>query len=136
VRRIVIVGLVLATAAVAYAAAGERLTLEGIRGWFGSNHSLPAMKNAELPFRYPADLWRAGVEGQVVLKIHITETGVVDSVEVADPSGDERLDSIAVEGARRLTYYPARENDEPVAVWARLPVRFQRGTVSATPEGR
>jgi TonB family protein len=136
VRKFVIMGLVLAVAAVAYATVGERLRTEGIRGWFGSSRSLPAMKNSELPFRYPADLWRAGVEGDVVLRIYITETGVVDSVQVAGPSGDERLDSLAVEGARRLMYHPALKDDKPVAVWAKLPVRFQRGNVTATPEGR
>jgi TonB family protein len=136
VRKFVMLGLIVAAAAVAYAAVGERLTSTGIKGWFGSSRSLPAMKNSELPFRYPADLWRAGVEGDVVLRIYITEAGIVDSVRVEDGSGDERLDSLAVEGARRLLYHPALEGDKPVAVWAKLPVRFQRGNVTASPEGR
>ena len=91
-----------------------------------SHPRLPALALKELPFEYPTDLWREGIEGETVLRIHITEAGVVDSVELEVSSGHARLDSAAVAAAYRLVYRPATEGGRPIAVWALLPVRFQR----------
>lgn len=132
-RKLVLFGLIAATAAVIYAAAGERL---GVGGLFDGRQRLPALRSKELPFRYPLGLWRDGVEGEVVLRVHITEAGTVDSVELRRSSGHAELDSVALEGARRLEYHPARKDEEPIAVWAELPVRFERQGVSATTEER
>lgn len=87
---------------------------------------MPVMQNEELPFRYPRDAWRQGVGGETVLRIHITEQGRVDSVEVFRGSGHAGLDSAAADGARRLRYEPARQGEAPVDVWATLPVRYPR----------
>ncbi len=133
-RRVVTVGLVLATAAVVFAAAGDRFRLEGLWDRFRSGPRLPALRSKELPFYYPAHLWRDSVEGEVLLRIHVTEAGSVDSVELQRTSGHATLDSVALEGARRLEFHPAREGEQAVAVWAQLPVRFQRQAVTATPE--
>jgi TonB family protein len=132
----VILGLVVATIAVAYAAAGGRLPVDGVLGRFGAGQRLPALRSKELPFLYPAHLWRDGVEGEVLLRIHITEAGAVDSVELERSSGNVELDEVAVSGARKLSYHPALEGEEPVAVWAVLPVRFQRQSTTATMESR
>ena len=51
-------------------------------------------------------------------------------------SGHAELDSIAVRGARNLRYDPATEGEQPVAVWAMLPVRFTRSTAAESTEGR
>lgn len=135
-RRLVVLGLVLATAAVAYAAAGERLGLDALLARFRTSQRLPALRSMQLPFRYPARLWRGGVEGEVLLRIHITEAGTVDSVKLEQSSGHAELDSIAVRGATRLTYHPATQGEEAVAVWALLPVRFQRHVARAAEEER
>jgi protein TonB len=103
---------------------------------FGDGQALPALRSTELPFAYPAKLWRDGVEGEVVLRVHITEAGAVDSVELEQSSGHPELDEIALRGAWELRYNPALDGEEPVAVWAMLPVRFQRRAVSLSPEGR
>ncbi len=133
-RRLVTAGLVVATAAVVYAVAGGRLGLGGLWGQFNSGPRLPALRSQELPFRYPARLWRDGVEGEVVLRIHVTELGQVDSVELQASSGHGTLDTIAMNGAGQLEFHPAQDGDQAVAVWAELPVRFQRRTVTVTPE--
>ena len=125
-KRLVVLGLVLATLAVGYAAAGERLGLGTLLGRFGSSQRLPALRSTQLPFRYPVRLWRAGVEGEVLLRIHITEAGTVDSVELERSSGHAELDSIALHGATELMYDPALQGDDSVATWAVLPVRFER----------
>lgn len=85
---------------------------------------MPVLENEELPFEYPRDAWERGVGGETILKIHIATTGWVDTVRVAKTSGDAVLDSAAVAGARLLRYRPARQGDEPVAVWGYLPVRY------------
>ncbi len=131
-KRVLILGVVLATVAVAYAAAGGRLDLAGLTG--RSSQRLPALRSQELPFRYPVTLWREGVEGEVLLRIHINEAGTVDSVELHRSSGHARLDEIALTGARKLKYHPALKGEEVVAVWAMLPVRFQRNSVTVAAE--
>lgn len=133
-RRLVTVGLIVATAAVVYAVTGNRLGLGGLWGQLSSGPRLPALRTTELPFRYPARLWRDGVEGEVVLRIHVTELGQIDSVELRASSGHGTLDTIAMSGARQLEFHPAQDGDQAVAVWAELPVRFQRRTVTVTPE--
>lgn len=135
-KRLVMLGLVVATAAVAYAAAGERLGLEGLLSRFRSDQGLPTIRSEELPFRYPAHLWRDSIEGEVILRIHITAAGTVDSVEMEQSSDNEELDEIALRGAKQLRFHPARQGDENVDVWAMLPVRFQKGSVTTKSEGR
>lgn len=134
-KRLLAMTILLATAAVFYAAAGDLVSLESLADRFRDEQRLPSLRSKELPFRYPVRLWRDGVEGEVVLRIHITEMGAVDSVELKHSSGHATLDSIAMDGATRLAYHPALEGEEAVAVWAVLPVRFQKQTVTMAPEG-
>lgn len=90
----------------------------------GEAFRMPVMKNEEPPFGYPDAAWRAGRGGVVVLRIHISAEGAVDSAYVKQGSGAAPLDSAARADARRLRFRPARQGDEPVAVWATLPVRY------------
>lgn len=78
------------------------------------------------PFRYPIDEWDADVEGEVVVMVHVTDVGGVDSVYVLESSGRPTLDSAAVSGARELEFAPGRRGDERIAMWAKLPVRFTK----------
>jgi TonB family protein len=134
-KRILALGLVVATVAVGYAVASQVLgigLLDRVRG----GQRLPTLQRGEMPFRYPLALWREGVEGEVLLRVHVTALGTVDSVQLEQSSGHAGLDSIALLGARRLRYEPATEGEQPVAVWATLPVRFTRSTVPGPTEGR
>lgn len=133
-KRVVILSVALATAAVAYAAASQRIDVRQLVGRFTSSQSLPALRSTQLPFSYPVKLWREGIEGEVVLRIHITVSGDVDSVLVERSSGHAELDSMAKRGAVRLKYHPAQQGDRARAVWALLPVRFQQQSASVAPE--
>jgi TonB family protein len=128
-----LVGLALATVAVGYAAVGERIDLRRFLG-LRTAQRLPALRSGDLPFRYPAVLWQEGIEGEVLLRIHITEAGTVDSVELEQSSGHAVLDTVALKGARQLEYHPALQGEQTVAVWAQLPVRFQRQSPEVTRE--
>lgn len=85
----------------------------------------------ENPIEYPLDLWDAGVEGTTVVRVRVTDTGVVDSVEVTESSGHDGLDSAAVAGARALRFQPGRRNGKRVRMWATLPVHFDQRPRSA-----
>ena len=81
----------------------------------------------EIPIEYPMDLWDADVEGEIMLRVRVTDTGTVDSVEVLEGSGYPALDSAAVRGARQLQYRPARRDGRRISVWAKVPVHFTKG---------
>ena len=87
----------------------------------------PTPLYGEIPIDYPLDLWDADVEGETVLRLRVTQTGEVDSVEVMEPSGYPAFDSAAVRGARQLRYSPARREGERITVWAKVPVHFTKG---------
>jgi TonB family protein len=135
VKRLALLVLAVVVVVVAYAAVGEGRTWPRLLEWFEPKQHLPALRTSELPFRYPAHLWRQGVEGEVVLRIHITQDGAVDSVELESSSGYGQLDEIAIRGASQLEYHPARQGEKGVAVWAVLPVRFERSATSPPAEG-
>jgi TonB family protein len=90
----------------------------------GGPFVMPVLESERLPFEYPRAAWLQGVGGQTTLRIHIASNGTVDTVAVAESSGDRGLDSAAVAGALMLRYRPAEQGGEQVSVWAYLPVRY------------
>lgn len=86
----------------------------------------PRPISVESPFRYPIELWDEAVEGEVVLMVHVTAEGAVDSAYVLESSGEPALDSAAVQGARDLGFAPGRRGERRIDMWAKLPVRFQK----------
>ena len=86
----------------------------------------PVPLYGQVPIEYPVELWDEGVEGKTVVRVRVTSTGAVDSVEVFETSGHPRLDSAAVLGARDLRFQPGRRDGKRVDVWATVPVEFSR----------
>jgi TonB family protein len=88
---------------------------------------LPALVNAELPFRYPAELYARKVQGNVTLKLFIDRDGRVvrDSTRVDETSGYPALDSAALSGAAQLQFVPAKLHGEPLPVTIVFPVHFR-----------
>ena len=85
---------------------------------------VPPRQISSSPFHYPEELWDAGVEGETILELHLSDTGAVDSANVETTSGYPAFDSAAVAGADDLEFEPARRGDETVAVRVLLPVQF------------
>ncbi|MGW8266426.1 MAG: energy transducer TonB [Longimicrobiales bacterium] len=122
------------------AAQGSRLWIGGTRAFFslallvgpfvgcGGDEIIeePTPLYGEVPIEYPLDLWDADVEGVTLLRVRVTEMGVVDSVEVLEGSGYPAFDAAAVRGAFELRYNPARKNGERTTVWAKVPVHFTK----------
>jgi protein TonB len=86
----------------------------------------PAPLYGEIPIEYPLHLWDQDMEGETLLRVRVTDTGSVDSVEVVESSGYQDFDVAAVDGARRLRFTPARQDGERIRVWARVPVHFSK----------
>ena len=86
----------------------------------------PAPLMAEVPIVYPLSLWDQDVEGETLLRVRVTDTGQVDSVEVLESSGHAAFDSAAIVGAREMLFEPARRDGKRIEVWARVPVHFSK----------
>src|SRR5262245_63651194 len=71
---------------------------------------MPALLNAELPFRYPGALYARRVQGNVTLRLFIDRDGRVrpESTRVDEPSGVPALDSAALLGSAELRFVPAK----------------------------
>jgi len=86
----------------------------------------PSPLMTEVPIVYPLSLWDQDIEGETLLRVRVTDMGVVDSVEVVESSGHQAFDSAAIAGARELRFEPARRDGKRVQVWARVPVHFSK----------
>src|SRR5215204_1779460 len=97
--------------------------------------SLPVMQNAELPFKYPPELYARKVQGNVTLRIHIDSAGRVrpESTTVLESSGYPALDSAAVTGARVLQFRPAISKGASLAISVLFPVYFRHPGASPLP---
>jgi protein TonB len=74
---------------------------------------------------YPRESRRRGQEGEVLLRLQISSTGVVESIEVIRSSGHRLLDRAARESAGSLRFHPATRNGEPVTSTLDLPLVYQ-----------
>ena len=87
----------------------------------------------EEPVEYPLTLWDTDVEGETLLRVRVTDTGTIDSIEISKSSGHPGLDSAAVHGVRDLTFQPGSSNGRPTRMWATLPVVFSKRSQGVDP---
>lgn len=73
---------------------------------------------------YPVDERNAGVTGLIVLGIRIDESGLPDSILVAEGSGSPGLDAAAVRVATTFEFSPAQLNGERIPAWFQIPLSF------------
>ena len=88
---------------------------------FGSRGA-PAFIHREIPV-YPLLAQRFGKEGKVVLKLFIDKSGVLQNIEVIEPSGFGFTEA-AVEAIKKSSFSPAHRNGEKIPSKAILSVRF------------
>ncbi len=106
------------------ALASAVLALNGCAG--DQDIERPTPLFGDVPIDYPVSLWDQDIEGETRLRVRVTDTGGVDSVEVVESSGHEAFDEAAIAGARKLRFRPARRNGKRIEVWARVPVNFSK----------
>ncbi len=80
---------------------------------------------------YPAEAEKAGLEGNVVLRLSIGKDGAVTQVEVVEPAG-HGFDEAASAAAEKFTFEPATRNGTPVA--ARILYKYSFTLKPATAE--
>ncbi len=77
------------------------------------------------PPPYPPEAIRLGIEGTVLLRLHIDETGQVVRVDIVQSSGYSMLDQAATQAVQSWRGFPASRGGEPVSTDELLPVRFR-----------
>ena len=87
-------------------------------------HFSVAYLRSPLPV-YPAAARKLGLEGVVVLRVHVSAGGAAEHVAVARTSGVAVLDAAALRAVQGWTFVPARRGDTPIANRIDVPVRFQ-----------
>jgi TonB family protein len=87
----------------------------------------PVAVNPISPVRYPAALLERGIEGRVLLRLYVDDSGrvVPDSTRIAESSGYPALDSAALAGAPKLKFSPALHQGQPTPALFLQPVQFR-----------
>jgi TonB family protein len=86
---------------------------------------MPVPKTTVQP-TYPERARKAGIQGMVLLKVKVSETGSVESVQVEEGvQGHVELDDAAVEAVKQWSFEPAQKDGEPVAIEVMIPVQFR-----------
>jgi protein TonB len=71
---------------------------------------------------------RMGMQGVVVLRVHVRADGSVAMAELAQSSGSQLLDDAALKTVReQWRFLPARLDGTPVESWVEVPIRFVLG---------
>lgn len=74
---------------------------------------------------YPDSARREGREGRVLLRVLVDEHGRTKKIEINSSSGSEALDRAATEALRRWRFHPARDGDQALESWLRVPIEFR-----------
>lgn len=131
-RRVRRAAFLLGVAAIATACVGEparsiRQSAEGLIPSAVRADELPAVLNERTPFTYPQSAWDQRIQGNVMLRLHVSAEGVAvrESTTVAGSSGIPMLDSAAVASVPRLRFRPARQNGVPVGLSLLFPIHYR-----------
>jgi len=90
----------------------------------GTAAQVPPRLRDNRPPDYPLEALRRGLEGTVVLRVHVAADGRVSEVEILDSSGYLILDAAAVRAVKSWQFAPATRGGRPVTAVVRQPVRF------------
>ncbi|MDD3925301.1 MAG: energy transducer TonB [bacterium] len=89
---------------------------------------LPSLTKASVKAKvepvYPPEARRRGLEGEVRVRVKITDSGRVEAAEVLRSSGHASMDKAALEAARRMFFNPARRGGDTVPDVANITFRF------------
>lgn len=118
--RLLTLGVALAgVAAAAQGSDTSRLGTVSVRAGFEVPRTLESH-----PAKYPEVALHQRAEGKVVVVAAIAADGQVGDVRIESSSGHASLDRAAVSMIESQRYAPARLDEQPVAVHARIPVTF------------
>ena len=70
-------------------------------------------------------MMRRGVEGETVIRVLVSSTGVALKIEIETTSGHEEFDKAAIRAVENYRFIAAMENGVPTMGWVRIPVAFR-----------
>ncbi len=88
-----------------------------------SKYDKPPKLKASAKLIYPEAARKMGIEGQVVLLIHIGKDGKVNETKIVKSIPE--LDDAAIATVKKVKFKPAEYKGKPVSVWVRFPVNFK-----------
>jgi protein TonB len=74
---------------------------------------------------YPLAAQKRGLEGRVILKVHVLASGQPDSINVATSSGHQILDEAALKAVQQWAFAPARRGQTAIDGWVQVPLNFK-----------
>ena len=102
---------------------------------FDSAGAVPYYQLTEIPkavFRvepvYPEKLREEGIEGLVVVKILIEETGLIEKTEIIKSAIPE-LNKSAIDAVKKFKFDPGKVDHTPVKVWVTVPFIFKLNNI-------
>jgi TonB family protein len=78
----------------------------------------------EIAARYPADMSKARIRGEVRMWLLLDEEGNVQDARVKKSSGYPQMDAASLEVVRVMRFRPAEDNGTHVSVWIEIPIVF------------
>ncbi len=97
------------------ASAGEPIKVAGSVQENKLTHKVPPV--------YPEEAKKAGIQGQVYLKVLIDDKGAVTKIDVV--SGPKELIQASLDAVKQWTYEPTYLNGEPVAVVTDVHINYK-----------
>lgn len=88
-----------------------------------SRYDVAALNNPKPP--YPLAARRLGVEGRVVVRVHVLADGRCANAQLVRSSGSALLDDSALTTVRRWHFLPATRGGTPVAASVDVPISFR-----------
>lgn len=73
---------------------------------------------------YPEAAQERGLEGKVLLKVHVLPDGKPDNIVVARSSGHQILDDAAIKTVHKWSFVPAKRGETPIAGYVTVPITF------------
>jgi protein TonB len=74
---------------------------------------------------YPPAALKRGLQGKVLLRVHVLANGHPDKVDVLKTSGADILDEAATNKVATWEFEPARRGKTPIDGWVNVPITFK-----------
>ena len=77
------------------------------------------------PPTYPRAAQRQGMQGRVLLRVHVLANGRVGNAEVKQSSGKPILDEAALSAVKEWIFTPAKRGSTAIDGWTHVPIEFK-----------
>jgi len=93
-------------------------------GYHPGDFTLPSLREAPEPFRYPRWAVQEGWEGTFVIAVEVLPNGQVGRWKVMQSTGYSLLDETATGAVRKWHFHPATEMGRAVVSCIEIPIHF------------